>query len=98
MSIIDWSDPEEMLGLLVESVQDELTAEQSDRERARFLRSLSAALADLASRAPLSASGVLTKLRAVADAQPRAFVKDPAFVHVEDCIEELERIVGQASR
>ena len=36
MSLIDWSDPEEMLGLLVEYIRDELIEEQRDRRRAAF--------------------------------------------------------------
>ena len=92
MSIIDWSDPEEMLGLLVEYIRDELTGEQADRERARFLRSLSSALEALTSHGPLPPQTILGRLRTVAESQPAAFLNDPAFVHVQDCIQELQRI------
>lgn len=51
MSIIDWSDPDEMLGLLAEYVQDECLEEHSDRERVVFLRELSRSVKSLASRA-----------------------------------------------
>ncbi len=96
MSIIDWSDPEEMLGLLVEYVRDELTGERHDRERRGFLRSLWGALDALDSQGSLSAREALPRLRSVADEQPSAFASDPALVHVRDCILELERIVVQA--
>ena len=95
MSIIDWSDPEEMLGLLVDSVRDELMEERSDRERAKFLRSLSDALEALALQSPLPPGRILARLRIVAAARPPAFREDPALVHVRDCISELERIVGE---
>ncbi len=95
MSIIDWSDPEEMLGLLVDSVRDELMEERSDRERAKFLRSLSDALEALALQSPLPPDRILARLRIAAAAGPLEFRDDPALVHVHDCIRELERIVEE---
>jgi len=97
MSLIDWSDPEEMLGLLAEFVADERLAEQDDRRRARFLGALSAALSAMASRGEgLSAQAMIDRLRDIYDGQPSEFSADPALVHLEDCIQELERIAGQA--
>ncbi len=95
VSMIDWSDPDEMLGLLVEYVRDELAAAHGDRERAAFLRSLRSALDALAARGRLSPRGALARLRRIAEAQPAAFIGDPASIHVRDCIVELERIVGR---
>ena len=94
MSIIDWSDPEEMLGLLAESVRDELTAEAGDEERVSFLQMLSAAVDSLATRAGAPARTLLAELREIHDEQPAGFAEDPVSIHVRDCIEELARIVA----
>ena len=47
MSFIDWSDRDELLGLLAEYVADERLGEQEDRERRSFLAALSATLASV---------------------------------------------------
>lgn len=92
-SLIDWSDPEAMLGLLAEYVADATVEETSDRERARFLRELSSPLSKLAAHAgELSIGDVLHELREILSAQPAEFEGDPALQHVADCIDELERI------
>ena len=87
--MIDWSDPEDLLGLLAEYVRDELQNEHRDRERADFLRDLSSAVQALASRADEPARQSLDQLREIHDAQPAEFADDPVLVHVRDCIEEL---------
>ena len=98
MSFIDWSDPEEMLGLLAEYVADERLAEVEDRERQRFLNGLSSALTALASLSPdLSARATIDRLREIYESQPPEFGSDPALVHVGDCIQELERIASASS-
>lgn len=95
MSFIDWSDPEEMLGLLAEYIVDEQLAEREDRQRASFLKELSTALTDLASRASeLSTRSTIDRLRGIFESQPSEFGTDPALVHVDDCIQELERIAS----
>lgn len=95
-TLIDWSDPEEMLGLLCEYVADEASDAHDDRERARFLAELSAELANLARRAPdLPADEVIEQLRAIDAFQHGDFAGDPVLTHVEACIEELERIQSQ---
>ena len=91
MSLIDWSDPEEMLGLLVEFVADEAVASQGDADRARFLTELSRALTGLAEDAG-SVHRIELELREIYDAQPREFARDPVMTHVEACMEELHRI------
>jgi hypothetical protein len=93
MSLIDWSDPEEMLGLLTEYVADEAAAERDDRDRAAFLRELSRALQSL-ERGLASVDGIEPALRDIRDAQPTEFAGDPVMVHVEACIEELQRIAA----
>ena len=92
MSLIDWSDPEEMLGLLVEFVADEAMASQDDPDRARFLNELSRALAALAEQDAGSIHRIELELREIHDAQPREFARDPVMTHVEACLEELHRI------
>lgn len=97
-TLIDWSDPEEMLGLLCEYVADEAGDAQDDHERARFLAELSAELASLARRVPdLSADEVIEQLRAIDALQHDRFAGDPVLTHVEACIEELERIQSQSA-
>ena len=98
MSLIDWSDPEEMLGLLVEFVADERLEERSDRERAAFLEELSSAIRDLARKAAdLSTGETIEGLRHIADSVASEFAGDPAMIHVEDCIQELEQIRRRSS-
>ena len=95
MPFIDWSDPEEMLGLLIEFVADERAETGQDRERASFLERVHAELAHLSDDAPaMSPDEVIDRLRAVHGSQIVAFPGDPVLVHLEHCIEELERIRG----
>jgi glucuronate isomerase len=98
MPFINWSDPEEMLGLLAEYVADERLAEREDRERRRFLSELTAALTALASDAEkLSMQTTIDRLRNIYDSQAREFGADAALIHLHDCIQELERIAREAS-
>lgn len=95
MTFIDWSDPEEMLGLLAEYVADERLAEQEDQERRRFLSELTSALTALASEAgELSIQATIDRLRSIRDSQPREFGADSALIHLQDCMQELERIAS----
>lgn len=68
MSLIDWSDPEEMLGLLVEFVADEADASQCDVDRARFLTALSRELAGMVEHDVGSVHRIELQLREVHDA------------------------------
>ena len=96
-TLIDWSDPEEMLGLLCEYVADEKLDAQDD-ERVRFLAELSSELAGLAARAPdLPADELIEQLRAIDAFHRDDFAGDPVLTHVEACIEELERIQSQSA-
>lgn len=99
MTFINWSDSEEMLGLLCEYVSDQKNDSLNDRIRARFLAELSADLGDLAARAPeMSADDTIERLRVIYASQADDFATDPVLTHVEDCIEELERIQSQLFR
>jgi hypothetical protein len=97
MTFINWSDSMEMLGLLCEYVADEKSDSQNDLVRARFLGELSTELADLAERAPeMSADEAIERLRVMHASRSDDFAGDPVLSHVEDCIEELERIKSQS--
>lgn len=95
-TLIDWSDPDVMLGLLCEYVADERSDAQDDHERATFLAELSVELEGLAGRAPgMPADEVIGELRAIDAFQRDDFAHDPVLTHVAACIEELERIQSQ---
>jgi uncharacterized membrane protein YccC len=92
MSLIDWSDTDEMLGLLVEYVADETGTSHDDPDRHHFLSQLSRELGALAVHDFASADEIERTLREIVDAQPRAFANDAVMAHLEACIEELHRI------
>ena len=92
MSLIDWSDPEEMLGLLVEYVADEAVASHHDAHRAQFLSHLSRELGEVADHDFKSVHEIELTLRQIYASQPREFASDPVMAHVDACIEELHRI------
>ena len=92
--MIDWSDPEEMLGLLAEYLRDELQGERDDRDRAQFLRALWSTVDALARGNDASSRNTLARLQEIYDEQPHEFAHDRALTHVRDCIEELARIAG----
>ena len=94
MSLIDWSDPDEMLGLLVEYVADEMVAAHDDADRAHFLNQLSRELSAIAEQDFESVDRIALALREIHDSQPREFASDPVMAHVEACIEELHRITS----
>ena len=91
MSLIDWSDPEEMLGLLVEYVADESIGE-TDADRAAFLRELWRDLEDLSGRQFESVNGIVDAICEIRAAQPAEFLSDAVITHVDACAEELRRI------
>jgi len=93
MTFIDWSDPDEMFGLLCEYIADASQDGKSDTARRRFLMDLAAELDELGERfATLPQVETIEILRALLGSQPPEFAGDEALVHVNDCIEELERI------
>ena len=98
MSLIDWSDPDEMLGLLVEYIVDEALTENDDADRADFLRGLSRELENLAGRNFVSVDQIADAIREICGAQPREFLRDAVISHVDACIEELYRIGSQKTR
>lgn len=93
MTFINWADSEEMLGLLAEYVADERSEAHGDPARAAFLAELSDALSELIEQYDdLPAGEMIGRLRTIHRDQDETFAADPVLVHVEACIEELERI------
>lgn len=93
MTFIDWSDPEAMLGLLVEWAADERMASAGDSPRGHFLAGLSADLSALADRYDdTPPDELIASLRALYEARNDEVPGDPALVHLADCIEEIERL------
>ena len=92
MSLIDWSDPDEMLGLLVEYVVDEMVASHDDADRFDFLNQLSRQLGAIAEQDFEPVDRIELRLREIHASQPRDFASDPVMAHVDACIEELHRI------
>ena len=98
MSFINWSDTEEMVGLLTEYVADERREALSDRSRHAFLSQLFRELTQLNEQfATLSTDVTIEKLRGIQDSLDEEFLQDPVVVHLVACIEELERISEQSA-
>jgi hypothetical protein len=84
MTFLDWSDSEEMIGLLIEYVADERNAPNVDPKRRKFLSDL---LADLQAE-----QLDLKRLQTIYESIDLEFKNDDVLVHVNDCIEELKRL------
>jgi hypothetical protein len=84
MTFIDWSDSEEMIGLLIEYVVDERNASNADPKRQKFLSDL---LADLQAD-QLN----LVRLQKIYESIDPEFKNDEVANHVHDCIDELKRL------
>jgi hypothetical protein len=91
VSLIDWSDPDEMLGLLIDYVADEAIASH-DADRSHFLNQLSRELGAVVEQGLQSADGIELTLREIQDSQPTEFASDAVMAHLEACIEEIHRI------
>lgn len=93
MTFIDWSDAEGMFGLLVDFVADVRAECRGDPQRLRFvedlLTTLRAVEAELA-RIPTEAA--LQRLKDLQESADAEFSGDPVMVHLNDLIDELERI------
>jgi hypothetical protein len=82
MTFIDWSDSEEMIGLLIEYVSDQKDESNIDPHRRKFLSNL---LIDLQTE-QLN----LVRLQKIYDSIDPEFKNDEVVLHVHDCIEELK--------
>ena len=95
MPFIDWSDPEEMLGLLVEFVLDERNDETRDLARQRFLSKLCVDLsAHQEGFGSLPHAERVRLLRDIQQSIDKEFSDDPVVEHLVACGNELERIAG----
>jgi hypothetical protein len=93
MTFIDWSDSECMFGLLVEFVADECKECIADEERGHFLRNLLRELTAIEERIlAIPITQTIDTLKDVRDGISYDFTNDPVIVHIEACIEELERV------
>jgi hypothetical protein len=82
MTFLDWSDSEELIGLLIEYVSDERN--ESDGERRAFLSDL---LTNLQSE-QINA----VRLQNIYESVDPDFKNDDVIAHLHDCIEELKRL------
>lgn len=98
MTLIDWSDPEAMLGLLIEYVDEEAVSTPNDPERSGFLQQLSRDLLAVAEQDLDAPDQIARSLREIHDSQPREFASDPVMTHVEACIDEITRIARGIER
>jgi hypothetical protein len=93
MTFINWSDSGEMLALLTEFVADERRESGNDEAREAFLADLLQELTLLNERfVKISTDAAIEELRTIQDSLSQEFSDDPVIVHLEACIEELERI------
>ena len=98
MTFINWSDSEEMVALLTEFIEDERRESQGDGARETFLFDLLQELSQLNEQvATISINGAIEKLRAIQQSLNQEFSEDPVIVHLEACIEELERIRNECA-
>ena len=97
MSFIDWSDPEEMFGLLVEYVADEQSEAEESTRRA-FLSRLREQLEELQeSFEALAQVEAINSLRTIRRSISEEFETDVVVEHLTACVEELERIRNSAA-
>jgi len=97
MSFIDWSDPEEMFGLLVEYIADEQSEAEESTRRA-FLSRLKGQLEELQeSFAALTPVEAMNSLRTIRRSISDEFETDVVVEHLTACVEELERIHNGAA-
>ena len=98
MSYIDWSDAEEMSGLLIEFVEDELGKAHGDPMRRRFLEKLDSDLIALQERiTTMTRDENIDAFKEVQGAIEDDFENDPVVEHLEAFVEELQRIRGEAA-
>jgi len=94
MAFVDFSDPEDMLDLLLDYVTDELS-EAEDPARRRFLSALLQSLGELQDDSLLPPQRIAA-LRALHRSVDAEFEDDPVVRHLEDCATELERLADNS--
>ncbi|PWT92369.1 MAG: hypothetical protein C5B54_03635 [Acidobacteria bacterium] len=91
MTFLDWSDTEEVLGLLEEYVRDAKQQCGNDVQRRRFLSQLLSRITKLSEDFPNKSSRKVVKgLRDIYDWIGEEYKSDPVTVHIQDCIQEFE--------
>lgn len=98
MTFIDWSDFGGMLALLIEFVADERNECRGDVRRQQFLADLLVDLTPLEEQfATISGTEAIDELRTIHNSIDQEFKDDSVMVHVQGCIEELERVNNQGA-
>jgi hypothetical protein len=98
VSYIDWSDAEELFGLLVEFVEDELGESHDDPMRRRFLAKLDSDLMALQERiTTMTPDESIAAFEEIQGSLEDDFEKDPVVEHLGAFVEELRRIRGEAA-
>ena len=96
VSYIDWSDGEEMFGLLVEFVEDELGEADDDPMRRRFLAKLDSDLMALQERiTTMTPEESIDAFEEIQSSIEDEFENDPVVEHLGAFVEELRRIRGE---
>ena len=96
MSFIDLSDAEGMFALLVEFVADARGECLEDPERQQFLEELLTQLRDLESQlADIAMPSAIARLGEIHEAIAPGFAGDEVSIHLQECVEELERAEQQ---
>jgi hypothetical protein len=94
MTYIDWSDSEDMFGLLVDFILD-ARSDTEERVRRSFLSRLMADIEALREQFDeLSGMEVVSRLREIQNSIDEEFADDPVVIHLKECADELERIEG----
>lgn len=97
MAYIDWSDSEDMFGLLIDFVYD-ARSDAGDAGRRGFLSGLITKLEILQERFDsLSGIEAVAGLRDIQDSIDAEFAEDPVVEHLSACADELERINAQSA-
>ena len=93
MSLINWSDSHEMIGLLSDFVVDERLDSTADLARMHFLSAVLEELGELTARIDTTTDDdAIGALRMILESVTDEFRADPIMEHIRACIEELERI------
>lgn len=92
MAYVDWSDSEDMFGLLIDYVHD-ARCDAEDPRRRRFLSRLIRELEALQERfEALPGAATVSRLREIENAIDEEFGQDPVVEHLRACADELERV------
>ena len=93
MTYIDWSDAEDMFGLLIDYVHD-ARSDTEDSKRRGFLSGLIRDLEILQERFDdLPGVEAAARLRDIESSIDEEFKEDPVIDHLKACADELERVM-----